>query len=283
MKQTIQKKSFDITITSPNEAKDQAKSNTSVVFTGHFDIGENISKEMRLTVEESKKNIHNKFVVLVGDIGVSTKIKAFTLEGYEGIKKAYYQRIQCTKSSCVLSQLPINEQQIQEIFNVQHYEKIINILKIKCGSSYLSAPNFNEVLLSDAIPMIVNERLHEYGISPSNTIILSERKLRNIAIRRLKLNSKKSWRSIPELTRSTEGFFLGTTRLTNAKGVPICRAITFAMNEYFALNNFKEIKYYVKEKQYASVLQGWLIFEKHQYDMPYIKTYIDESNFPLIH
>lgn len=86
--------------------------NNTIIFTGHFDIGETISEELRSLVEDSKK-IEGIPLILVGDVGISEKVVKYILEGIKGLISSYYERMINCSSDCISQPLPKNDIEIE--------------------------------------------------------------------------------------------------------------------------------------------------------------------------
>lgn len=263
-------------------SKNKRPISNHISFVGHYDIGEKLSQKTINLIKMSLDNGDKNFIVLVGDIAVKEKMELFYQKGYQGIKESYLNRLRCAKSKCNLSQLPKNDEEIHQLIDIKTFEKGIKILKQHCGELFFEAPNYSTIIQDKVIPTLIEERINSYNLSAHCLLVLSERKLRNMASIRLRSKSNKTWRNISSIRINNNGVFLGNQQLTTENRVPMCRAITFMMNEYLASHNYHSIDYYLEKRHYQSLFLGWINYEKHQTQLSYMKSKITKVNFKII-
>lgn len=246
------------------------KRHTRISLVGDFDFGEKLNPITIDLIDLAREDSSTDFAVLIGDIGIRQKIEVYLKFGIEGIQQLYLHRLKCVKSYCAFSQLPRNMNEIKALIDPSHYELARNLI-----AKYEDA-DIVEVIDKKILPSIIAKRLESYNL-PDNSLILSERNIRNIASARMKRSQGKSWRHIKDFRLTKEGVFIGGRRFTNEKRMPICSAIIFSLNEYIAQLGYQQVNYYIMLKQFSAVSKGWLVFERYQKQLPYLINTIESA------
>jgi len=256
--------------------------NSKLIFTGHFDVGEKPNDNI-LTLVEEAKNIEGDIVVLAGDIGVEERLVAYITKGIRGIVDIYNKREFSCKSSCILEQLPKNNQ-IENIIDIEFFEKTADYVKKDSPGLYKSILNgtFNEaklikILNEKIIPEEIEKRLSIYNFENRNLWLVKEKNLRNIVTKRTKKKTqpKKTWRVISDFHENYKGTFINGEMIKNEKDIPLCRGIMFAFYEKVLEKGYNSIVHLVENRHYRSIKKGLDLFLEYYQELPYIKGLLE--------
>ena len=192
-----------------------AKNIMTIIFAGHFTVGEKLNKTQLKCVEAAKK-INGDLAVLVNDIDFKRKLQFFEIGGKEMVIRHYGSRKKCG-TTAPLCELPEYDE-LPNLIDWNFYE--MALAKIK-----ESKLKIDEVLRKEIIPQAIKQRLADYKIDAK---IFTERELRNVASIRLsnsRRNGAKSW--IPLLKKTK---ILKDVK-ANISKIPVCGAIMLALYE----------------------------------------------------
>ena len=200
----------------------------TIVFAGHFTIGEKTNNTQLKTIAEAKK-VGGDFAILVNDIDIKRKLQFFRIGGKEMVIRHYVSRRKCGTAAplCALPEYT----KLPDIIDWDFYEAAS--AKIK-----KSKTNICEILRKKIIPEAIQKRLIEYRLPQKSVKIFTERELRNFASERLRgsrQNGKKSW--IPLLKKVD---ILKDVQ-ANISKIPLCGAIMLALYEKVSKAGYESI------------------------------------------
>jgi hypothetical protein len=254
----------------------------TLILAGHFDLCEKINKAQKESIRDAKA-INGDLAILVGDIGVPAKIMRYIEDGIEGAKDIYRQRIEKPSSRCVHLCLPketeinkvVDEAQLKKSVNMLFSinPKIVKAIKTKTANEAIDC-KFMEIVRNRIVPELINDRLEDYGLNKSKVRIYSERKLRNLVIKRTRIDkktSRKSWRQLNNFLESGKEIYLGPMRIVNAMGIPICRGIMLALYESIASEGYGKIIQLNSEKFRTSSTKAQVLYEIIAKQLPLTK------------
>lgn len=187
----------------------------TIIFAGHFTIGEKINESQIKSIESAKK-INGDLAILVNDIDFKRKLQFFDIGGKEMVIRHYGSRKKCGTTAPLCDLPEYNE--LPNLIDWAFYE--MALAKIK-----RSKLKIDEVLRKEIIPQAIKQRLAEYKIDAK---IFTERELRNVASIRLtnsRRNGSKSW--IPLLEKAN----ISKDVKASISKIPVCGAIMLALYE----------------------------------------------------
>ncbi len=245
-----------------------------IVFSGHFDIGERPTDLQNRTVDDAFSYDDAQLAILVGDIGVHVKIADYIRGGIEAVKENYrFRKVDCT-STCILSQLP-DENELDDAIDEEQYKKAVEILK-----DYIDLEGDDlEKRLADpvrdfVIPELIKDRLKIYHLDEDSIKIYSERKMRNIVTWRTRSRTKKkkqSWRNLDLYREDGKSVFIGPQEIVNVRGIPICRGIMTALYETVAKEGYDKVVQIYSTKHAASLTKAQEVYESIADKLPQTK------------
>lgn len=248
----------------------------TIIFTGHFDIGETFSPEMKTLIERGK-SLEGKPLILVGDIAVANKLVTYIRRGLEGLILLYHIREFNCSSECVLFQLPQTEEEIKNRIDIEVFKFMSNIIKKEHPKLYrqildntFSRKELNRILNNKIVPILINERITEYGYSKEEVIVVREKSLRNIVTRRMNGKKVKNWTHLSEYYRSENGIYLGKEKIVSELGNPLCRGIMFAFYEEIWDKGYLNLYHVVEKRHQQSIQKGIDLFFAHYKKLEYL-------------
>lgn len=260
--------------------------NSKIIFTGHFDIGEKLNDSARTLVQRAA-HLPDKKIILIGDIGVEDKLNAFVRKGLEGIVLTYHLRHHCAETECVLAQLPKTEKEIIETIDLNQYEQMVDIMKNKYPDILSGLKKNEPTALSEfkkirndfLVNQLIQDRVQLYGLNAEETILVKEKSLRNRVGRRVKKGSGKSWSQFSGFVKDENGVKLNDEIIVNANQKPVCRGIIFALHELVAEKGFTEIDYFIEERHRSLIEKGWQLFDLCNQQKGNSKSGLTQVNF----
>ena len=228
----------------------------TIIFTGHFTVGEKIQPVHLATVGEAKK-LKGDLAILVNDIDFKRKVVYYRMGGKELVEKHCGKRIKCgtTKPLCLLPQFD----EIRGMIDWKVFDDALIALDKAEGRSK------DHILAKQVIPCIINHYLQRQGIADKKVQIFTEREMRNIVSTRLKKDRGKkpsSW--ITPLADAD----INNEIKANISGIPTCGGILLALYEKIAdLGYEKIIQLYAREDKKA-ILNGIRLYKILQKNNP---------------
>ncbi len=257
-----------------------------LIFTGHFDIGEKCTDKVLSIVNEAK-SLDGKMVVLVGDIAITQKVITYIQRGLDGLIMLYHIREFMCESACILEQLPENESEILSRIDLSTYEYISKYLQNNHKDLYnhIVRKNYckktlDNILNKEVVPELIKARILQYGLESENTLIFTEKNLRNIVMRRVnfKRKGKINWAEIKSLFKDVYGYYIDNDLIVNGNGNPLCRGIVFALYESVWNLEFQIIDHYIEKRHERSISKGLNLFLNNYHHLTYLNTAIKETN-----
>ncbi|MFH1440100.1 MAG: pyridoxal-phosphate dependent enzyme [Candidatus Woesearchaeota archaeon] len=280
----------------------------TIIFSGHFDLGEKIYQMQMFTVDNAKSHLETlkkenetvDLAVLVGDIGFEDKVFAYIREGIEGVKKIYKNRINECDSQCVLEQLVDKEDRLDEIIDIKIYEKSEGFLKEKAPEivdkikknqelNQDEKAMFNKIMKEYIIPSAIYFGIFELGLreSGSNLFRLQrdgqvfefnkfpklyfEKEMRNQVKRRCEGKRKgKKWSELSGFRKEGEEVRINGQQVVNDKGIPICRGIMLALYETLTAEGYGKICQHYKYDNQRSLVSAEQLFESTKDELPHV-------------
>lgn len=234
--------------------------NNPIIFSGHFELGEQLTKQELLSIQAAQKYSGQQAMV-VNDIGFVERCLAYHRDGLAGVKELYFQRMVCATTGCTLSQLPAPGD-LAMVIDDELFQAVAQQYKL-----WKASINFEPTKLDIAsffktqvIPKFIEQRLRDYGLDPKEVKIYSEKQMRNRAelrLRKERSKSEKSWLKL--LSQAEQQKSLMALLLPEVKknsGTPSCRGILLALYEQVALEGFTEIIQLYEQKQYLAIQQA---------------------------
>lgn len=211
----------------------------TIIFSGHFSIGETVNGIQLKTVEAAKK-IDGRFGLIVNDIDLKRRLQFYRMGGREMVIKHYGGRKKCG-TTAPLCELPDYET-LPELIDWDFYDSALSVLQN-------SNTDMTEVLRLKIVPTEIQKRLELYGL-PADMLVYSERALRNLAGNRLSSAKRKmkqtSW--LPFLEKID---LLDSVQAPISK-IPTCGGIMLALFEKLSKERFSKIVQCIdKADQYA--------------------------------
>ena len=255
----------------------------TLIFTGHFDVGERLTESTQYIVDEAK-SMNGDIVVLVGDIGVADKIIAYIKDGVNGVVDIYKKRLFSCQSACVLEQLP--KHNVENIIDEEFFVESTGFLKekfpvlfhkIEANSNYNIA-EFNRILNKYIIKQAIDKRIKEYDFTNRKVYVYTEKSLRNLVTKRTKIktNATRTWTTLKSFVAGSNGVYIDGEQIVNKNNNPVCRGIMFAFYEKIFQLNYDSIIHLIEKRHYRSIKKGFDLFQKNYKDLRYlnIKTNI---------
>ena len=240
----------------------------TIIFTGHFDIGETFSSEMQALIAYGK-TMEGVPLILVGDIAITQKLVTYIREGFNGLFVLYCKRELNCNSECVLLQLPKTKEGIRNRINIEVFEFMTNYIKERHPKMYqqildnnYSKTALDWILNNHIVPILINKRIAAYGYSPEEVIVIREKSLRNIVKRRLseKKSNKRKWTHLSKLNKDESGIYIGKEKIVSELGNPLCRGIMFAFYEELWKLDCENMYYIVEQRHQQSIHKGIELF-----------------------
>ncbi len=222
----------------------------TIIFAGHFNLGECISEIERITMQDAIQR-EGHIGIVVGDIGFAQRVLAYAAQGLEGVTISYSERRQRCTSQCVLKQLPLDDQIVSTI-DWDCYERVTRALRRYDPSLLEQPPQQNSqerlytFLREHIVPALVTERVLAQGGDPLCVQSFGERTLRNYAREQMRpltqKSAKENWSSLEEFRVESSGaVYLGNSLLRDEHGTPHCRAIMLALYEQLSKQGYERV------------------------------------------
>ncbi|MBI5388923.1 hypothetical protein HZB01_00925 [Candidatus Woesearchaeota archaeon] len=240
----------------------------TIIFAGHFNLGERLVPEQLQTVADAKTYLAEgtDLGILVGDIGFAQSLEAYLKQGIEGVKEIYTRRLKnamACGAGCVISQLPRTDK-LLEVIDEAHYMRAVQMLVENYGASKeLTIEQITNTVRETIAPQLIQSTLEVYGLKPEEVKLYSERELRNIVARRLgsqKEDQKESWRTM--LKQITDPFLYAIfrTEVEKDRGRAGCRGIMLALYEQLAMQGYEKIVELYPAKHKLSILNAQEVY-----------------------
>lgn len=256
-----------------------------LIFTGHFDVGEKCTDKVLSIVNEAKF-LDGQIVVLVGDIAITQKVITYIQHGLDGLIMLYHIREFMCESACILEQLPENESEILSRIDVDVYEFISSHLQQYHNKLYnhilkrnYCKKSLDSILNREVVPELIQSRVLQYGLAYNNTLIFTEKYLRNIVMRRVSAKRKaiKKWNEMKSFNKDSYGCYIDNELIVNGNGSPLCRGIVFAFYESIWNLKFEIIDHYIEKRHKSSISKGLNLFLNNYHHLNYLNTGIKET------
>ena len=220
----------------------------TIIFVGHFEIGEKFTKETQDLINFSK-NFKNDIAILVNDIGLFQKYEYYSKKDIKGLIIEYNRRIWCAESECIISQLPKSDDEIVNIVDIEQFNFIKNYLLEKQASNN-KIFSTETILNNEIIPILIQQRINDYSFKELPIKIFNEKHLRNVVERRIKVNKIKTWKILKGYAENSNGIYINNEMVINGNKHPVCRGITFAFFETIAELGYENIKFLIEKKHF---------------------------------
>ena len=258
----------------------------TIIFTGHFDIGETFSSEMKKLIERGK-SLEGTPLILVGDIAIASKLVTYIRRGVDGLILLYRIREFNCSSECVLFQLPKTEEKIRDRIDAEVYKFMANILKKEYPELYqqiledtFSKKELNKILNHKIIPILIDQRITEYGYSKEEVIIMREKFLRNFVTRRVNEKKHENWTHLSKFHKDENGIYLGKEKIVSELGNPLCRGIMFAFYEKIWDMGYQNMYHVIEQRHQQSMQKGIDLFLTNYKELNYL--FSQEMNMKFI-
>jgi len=258
----------------------------TIIFTGHFDIGETFSPEMKTSIERGKL-IGGKPLILVGDIAVANKLITYIRRGLDGLILLYRIREFNCSSECVLFQLPKTEEEIRDRIDIEVFEFMSGVIKKdypelfqQILSNTFLKKELNRILNDKILPILIEKRITEYGYSKEEIIVVREKFLRNVVTRRVNEKKIKNWTHLSKYYKNESGINLGREKIVSESGNPLCRGIMFAFYEEIWNLGYLNLYHIIESRHQQSIQKGIDLFLAHYKELGYLLP--QEMNMRII-
>ena len=258
----------------------------TIIFTGHFEIGEKYSAEMKEMITFGK-TIEGKPLILVGDIDITNKLVTYIRRGLNGLILLYRIRESNCSSECVLDQLPKTDEEIINRIDISIFDFMSEYVKERYSQLYKQIANhsftkkdLDEILNNEIVPIIIKKRITEYGYDKENVIIMRCKYLRNIVKRRVSENKLKNWTHHSKFSKGDSGIYLEKEQIVSEIGNPLCRGIMFAFyEEIWNLGNLN-LFHVVEKRHQRSIQKGIDLFLNNYKELIYLSS--KEMNISIL-
>ena len=228
----------------------------TIIFAGHFCVGEKIQPVQAKTLSEAKK-IKGDLAILVNDIDFKRKVTYYQMGGKKLVEKHYGKRIKCgtTKPFCSFPQF----EEIKSVIDWKDFDDaLIALNKAKKKSK-------DHILNQQIIPHLISHYIKKQGLQDGEVRIFTEREMRNIVSTRLKKdrsNKPSSWLNL------FKDIGIDNEIKANISRIPTCGGILLALYERIAKIGYKKvIQLYAKEDKEA-ILNGVRLYKILQKNNP---------------
>ncbi|MBN2306690.1 hypothetical protein JXD20_01780 [Candidatus Peregrinibacteria bacterium] len=233
------------------------QSQATIIFTGHFCIGEKIRPVQVKTITEARR-LEGDLALLINDIDFKRKVVYYQMGGKELVEKHYGKRIKCgtAKPLCSFPQF----EEIKSVINWKDYKDALIILN-KAGKE-----SKDHILNQQVIPRLINHYIQKQGLKNNEIRIFTEREMRNIVSTRLKKDRSKKPSSWLTLLANAG---IDNEIKANISKIPTCGGILLALYEKVARLGYKKIiQLYAKEDE-AAILNGIRLYRILQKNNPH--------------
>lgn len=220
----------------------------TIIFSGYFAIGENITSIQVEAVAHAKK-LQGDHAIIVNDIDLSRKIRFYMAGGRDMLIRHYSKRIKCG-GTAPLCELP-TYQEIPKMIDWGFYDQASDLLGNMEG-------DLVKTLQDKIVPDAITKRIREYGFEEDKVSVVTERELRNRASRRIsntERNSRRGWR------RQLEGAGILSDVQTAHNTIPTCGGIMLAQFEQAALAGYEKMIQLDGEEERRAIENGIRLFE----------------------
>lgn len=220
-----------------------------IIFAGHFAIGERSNVVQKNTIEQAKK-MDGDLAILVNDLDVKRKILYYQIGGREMLIKYCGRRKRCgvTQPLCELPEFD----ELPKIIDWDFYESALRkIIELN------SKEEIDELLREKIISDYVQKRLEYYKLDSSQVLILTERRLRNIAGTRMSnsgRNKKSSWLSLFEKAGVVDEVQAHVSK------IPICVGLSVALYETAVKAGYEYLVELAETRDKKSVEKGFALY-----------------------
>lgn len=213
----------------------------TIVFAGHFTVGEKISAVQLATIDRAKKS-GAELGIVVNDIDIKRKLLFFKSGGRDSVIRHYLSRRKCGVTA-PLCDVP-TAVEIGALIDWDFYQ-----------NATLAGGNLNteSAIRTELVPAVIAQRLHAYGLDLAEVKVFTERGLRNLANARLLDSRKKGPKSwLPQLQDIDE--------LANVQArlsqVPTCGGIMLALYEKVADLGFSKLIQLYSDQDRGAIENG---------------------------
>lgn len=248
----------------------------SIVFGGHFDLGEHIREVHMRTITAARANAETILApvgILIGDIDFNQKVAAYIQQGIAGVKEAYRKRLARNPSGCVRAQIP-KETDLDKVIDEAQYSFAAALVEQKAPRLYhevrtqpLNVQDQEKTGTHQALAHFIRnevtiplsaQRMFTYSLRQGQSLpevrLYSERELKNVVAQRIRpsrANTDQSWKKLRESILSPLlCAFLDEVSTKN--GIPACRGIILALYEELTQDGFHHvIQHYPQSQQLA--------------------------------
>lgn len=249
----------------------------TLIIASHFNIGETITDSL-IELAQMAKRKSADLAVLIGDIAMDRNLVIYLRQGLQGLINEYSNRLNCSHSICMQTQLPKNTNEAIDIIDESDYNFLTNEIN-KCDPELISSiVNGNEsqvellrlrTLVNESIYMnLVLAKLNKLGLPTEHIMRISEKNLRNVVSLRTRESRNKNWTK-----------YIDKTHILSFNRKPNCTGIMFAFFEKVAELGYNIISFYTDVKYRRAILKSWILFEHAQGYMEYLPTRINQIQF----
>ncbi len=151
----------------------------TLIFVGHFEIGEKYSNETKKLIHFSKKYPNYDKAILINDIGLFQKYEYYSKKDIKGLQIEYHRRLWCAVGDCLISQLPNTDKEILKVVDIKQFDYIKTYLK-ENKTVNNKEYSIETIINKEIIPILIKKRIDEYSFKNDRIVLFTEKHLRNV-------------------------------------------------------------------------------------------------------